>query len=229
MAPMGAMMPMAGLPLGVPPPQMMIPGMMPGMMAGPPPLDKSVPPPIASMMAFGLHAPPTITGMQPNHSDDHMDIEMEDEHATNKTDSVNFYSHPPPQLMGNASSSGNAPGSSSGGNDDFQRGDFRRRDRNRSSSRDKDFNKDFRRGGRSGDNERPQRGGEYRNRRDHSNEMEPRRGNRGEYQNDYNNGGNRRSQEIPSLLNVPLGQDDMPNRSNRNNGEFEFLIQQIKY
>lgn len=199
-------MPISGLPLGVPPPQMIMPpGMMPGMLSGPPPLDK--PPPIANMMAFGLHVPPTIAaGMQPNHTDDHMDIEMEDEHAS-KTDSVNFYSHPPPQLMtGNASGSGNVPGSTSD-----QRGDFRRgRDRNRSSSREKR------------DSERPQRGGDYRNRRDPSNDMEPRRGgmdrNRGDYQNDYNNGGNRRGQEIPSLLNVPMGQDDIPNRSNRNNG-----------
>lgn len=104
------MAPMIPMPLGVPPPGMMMPGM--------PPMNKSIPPPLAGLMGFGL--PPAqlqhlqqqqqvhqqqhqLNSSSNNNNDDLMDIEMEDEHTNTKPDGnmmqqQGFYCHPPPTL-----------------------------------------------------------------------------------------------------------------------------------
>lgn len=121
MTPMGLMAPnlVPGLSIGVPPPPMMIqPGaMVPGM----PPIamDKSVPPPsTGNQPAFMNHFPPMPPHQMshlppvsiPSNSDDHMDIEMDDEPAAaasaakvvSSGTNVGMFNRPPPQMFDQA-------------------------------------------------------------------------------------------------------------------------------
>lgn len=99
-----------GLSMGVPPPTMMIqPGaMVPGL--PPIPMDKSVPPPSTGTPAFMNHFPPMPPHQLshlppvsiPSNSDDHMDIEMDDEPSTKVVSSgtnINMFNRPPPQMF----------------------------------------------------------------------------------------------------------------------------------
>lgn len=110
------MAPNLGLPLGVPPPmngQMLMsqPGMVPGMSA---PMSLDKPPPSAANANFMGYFPPMPqappipqttslpTSSAANNSDDHMDIEMEDEAPSAKLPSLMspMFNRPPP-LFGN--------------------------------------------------------------------------------------------------------------------------------
>ncbi len=116
MTPMGLMAPnlVPGLSIGVPPPPMMLHqtgAMVPGM--PPIPMDKSVPPPSSqtNQQAFMNHFPPMPPQHQmshlppvsiPSNSDDHMDIEMDDEPTTKVVSSgtsVGMFNRPPPQMF----------------------------------------------------------------------------------------------------------------------------------
>lgn len=112
MTPMGLLAPnlVPGLSIGVPPPPMtmiqagaMVPGLPPI------PMDKSVPPPSGNQPAFMNHFPPMPPHQMshlppvsiPSNSDDHMDIEMEDEPSTKIVSSgtnMNMFNRPPPQF-----------------------------------------------------------------------------------------------------------------------------------
>ncbi|XP_037025420.1 SR-related and CTD-associated factor 4 isoform X2 [Bradysia coprophila] len=111
MTPMGLMAPnlVPGLSIGVPPPTMMIPT---GAILPPIPMDKSVPPPSSTgnQPAFMNHFPPMPPHQMshlppvsiPSNSDDHMDIEMDDEPSTKVVSSstnVSMFNRPPPQMF----------------------------------------------------------------------------------------------------------------------------------
>lgn len=126
----------SALPLGVPPPQMNAQLMMPptGMVPGMPPpigMDKTIPPPNATAATgFMSHFPqmptnmpsqlpppqipitiattltPSASGSHVTNTDDHMDIEMEDEAISKITNNnlnnqlnLNLFSRPPPQIF----------------------------------------------------------------------------------------------------------------------------------
>lgn len=111
--PMMGMVP--GIPLGVPPPQMLM-GMHPGMGGPPPPIDKSIPPPsissnnsqnnnpfLSNVQLTGfppvppLPLPPPVPPPTGIINDDHMDIEMEDEDKTNDNNfHLGMFNRPPP-------------------------------------------------------------------------------------------------------------------------------------
>lgn len=114
MTPMGLMAPnlVPGLSLGVPPPPMMIQAgsMVPGL--PPIPMDKSIPPPSSGNPQSGFmnHFPPMPPHQMshlppvsiPSNSDDHMDIEMEDEPSAKIASSgtnVSMFNRPPPQMF----------------------------------------------------------------------------------------------------------------------------------
>lgn len=182
------------MPLGVPPPNML--GMVfPSAATS---NDKTM------MTPHGLISFPLAASQQtiaPHTSDDHMDIEMEDEHhAVVSKDSIAaaanallqqaFYNQPPPQLgmasllMQQQALTGDSQ------NDDFNRGSRN----NRSQSREKDRN-DFRRGS--------QRGGERRSGQDsYNNSRSSNRwgssSNNNNSNNDSNNRGGRSSENRPS-------------------------------
>ena len=161
MPPMGMHMPpMPGImPLGVPPPQMMMQPpqrLVPGL--PPMPLDKSVPPPMG-------HFPP-MPGAMPPHpqmpplippapsmsstsigaggasgGDDHMDIDMDDEPSTkiqnnmiNSMAPMGMFNRPPPQMFSGGQSMPGPPGMPHNDARDESR---ERSRRNRSSSRDR--------------------------------------------------------------------------------------------
>lgn len=176
-----------GMSLGVPPPQMNPQMMMPpgGMVPGLPPhlpLDKSVPPPTtAAPNSFMGHFPPPIPGPMPpqmpqhmpqippapasnnSNTDDHMDIEMDDEpsarlsnNQTINTGNVNPFNRPPPQMFGpNPPSTPPPPSQNYSSNKDSH--DSRDRRRDRSGSRDRrsrDRDRDFRSNDRGRDKDR---------------------------------------------------------------------------
>lgn len=144
--------------LGVPPPNMMLPGMLqlpPGLMGFP--------------MAAAAAAQQALSNQQSN--DDHMDIEMEDEnHAKNDTPSGNpmmqFYNQPPPMnlaaLMMGASQ---AAALQSSQNSENESSNNRMGNRNnRSESREKDGRGDFRSRGPRDRNDRRSGQGEFNSR-----------------------------------------------------------------
>lgn len=113
MTPMGLMAPnlVPGLSIGVPPPPMMIQttAMVPGM--PPIPMDKSVPPPSTTNQPAFMNFPPMqqhqMSHLPPvsiaSNSDDHMDIEMDDEPSAKVVSSaptnVGMFNRPPPPQM----------------------------------------------------------------------------------------------------------------------------------
>lgn len=112
MTPMGLMPSnlVPGLSIGVPPPMMLqAGGMVPGL--PPIPMDKSIPPPSSTgnPQPFMNHFPPMPPHQMshlppvsiPSNSDDHMDIEMEDEQSTKVVSSgasVSMFNRPPPMF-----------------------------------------------------------------------------------------------------------------------------------
>ncbi|XP_070499881.1 SR-related and CTD-associated factor 8 isoform X2 [Chironomus tepperi] len=215
------------LPLGIPPPNML------GMVFPPTTLDKtSVPPP--NLMGFNLGTAPnqqSSSNITSNTSgDDHMDIEMEDEQHTTKSNDAailqQFY-QPPPSLSSlmmqanqSASNVMQNQNSNNSNNSDSQNDDFSRlRDsrNNRSQSREKDRN-DYRRGSRPDYNNRSSRWPNDSNSRDNRDNRRDNNGRSrdGGSQNNYS----RRSghqQDIPSLLSQPpMENDNLPPRQRNN-------------
>lgn len=179
MAPMGLMGPnlVPGLSIGVPPPPMMLQpgGMVPGL--PPMPMDKSIPPPASTgnpqsgHPSFLNHFPPMppqqMSHLPPvpvqSNSDDHMDIEMDDEPSTKVISAgpnVNLFNRPPPQMFDQAMPGmppipTNMPQNYGKDNSD------RDRNQGRSSSRDRrshERERDFRSSDRGRDRERDNRG-----------------------------------------------------------------------
>ncbi|CAO1403760.1 unnamed protein product [Diamesa serratosioi] len=209
------MAPMIPMPLGVPPPGMMMPGM--------PPMNKSIPPPLAGLMGFGL-PPAQLQHLQQqqvhqqhqlisNNTDDLMDIEMEDEHTNSKPDGnmmqqQGFYCHPPPtlgmSLMMGATGPGLPPPHQNPPpiiDNNIQNNDNNRQmnRNNRSQSREKERG-DFRSGGRDRErNDRDRRdfnrgnsGSDNRSQRWNNNESNGRGGDRrggDRSRDDFNRGG----------------------------------------
>lgn len=173
MTPMGLMASnlVPGLSIGVPPPPMMLqPGtMVPGL--PPMPMDKSVPPPTSTgnpQPGFMNHFPPMpphqMSHLPPvsvpvSNSDDHMDIEMEDEPTAKVVSSnVNMFNRPPPQMFEQAMPPipTNMPQNYNKDHNDRDRRQGRRsnsRDR-RSHERESRESRDFRSGDRGRDRER---------------------------------------------------------------------------
>ena len=162
------LMPGPGLmPLGVPPPNMLVPGMMqlpPGLMGFP----------MAAAAAAAASAQQALNASQQQSAgDDHMDIEMEDEnHPKNDGPMMShaFFNQPPPMNLAALMMGGNPPvvlpnmqnNSMDQQNDDFNNRTGNNRN-NRSLSREKDNRQDFRsRGPRSDRNDR--RSGDFNNR-----------------------------------------------------------------
>lgn len=156
---------MTGLSLGVPPPNMLVPGM--GIQF--PPMDKSM---TRSLLGFAMAgtnaAPPSLltNQQQQSNNDDHMDIEMEDanqtlsqakNYATSQLAMQQaFFNHPPPTQLGMAAlmmgaSQAAAQSNESQNNDDYGRS-MGRNDRSRSREKDRgDFRRDNRRSVHHGD------------------------------------------------------------------------------
>ncbi|KAJ6648579.1 SR-related and CTD-associated factor 8, partial [Pseudolycoriella hygida] len=199
MTPMGLMTPnlVPGLSLGVPPPPMMIQGsMVPGI--PPIPMDKSVPPPVATgnpQPGFMNHFPPMPPHQMshlppvsvPSNSDDHMDIEMEDEPAAKVAGSstnVNMFNRPPPQMFDH-----NMPPIQTNLAPNYNK-DHNERDR-RQGGHDRRSNSRDRRS-----NEREFRSGDRGRERDRDRDRDNRRSDR-DRRNDFRNGSNASNSRWP--------------------------------
>ncbi|KAG5679948.1 hypothetical protein PVAND_009483 [Polypedilum vanderplanki] len=232
------------LPLGVPPPNML--GNMIGVFPSAASLDKTTTIPPPNLLGFPLSAATqqaniTTANQQQASGDDHMDIEMEDEHHSLSGKSQNdvanlmqqaFYNQPPPQiqsllmqattqaavaaasnLLQNSSNNNSSNNAVESQNDEYTRMNNNRN--NRSQSREKDYRRGSRQdfNNRRWPNDSNGRGGND-NRRDNNN-IRSRDGN----QNNFN----RRSghqQDIPSLLSQPMppldGDNNLTQRQRNN-------------
>ncbi|CRK97577.1 CLUMA_CG010963, isoform A [Clunio marinus] len=237
--PLGArplLIPGSGLmPLGVPPPNMLVPGMVfptgqpPGILGFP----LAAGAPSGNSSAQQIIAPPT--GHEQPSGDDHMDIEMEDEnHSVTKNDGSQmsiqqaFFNQPPPMnlaalMMGVNQSAAlqNAQPTTNDQQNDGQEYNMMGNRNNRSLSRERD-RQDFRsRGHRDRSDRRSGPGGDFNNRNSRwpndSNGRDRSRPRDGLSQNNYNRRlGNQ--QEIPSLLSQPMPLlDEGINPRQRNN------------
>lgn len=148
------MMPGPMLGLGVPPPNMMLPGMLqlpPGLMGFP--------------MAAAAATQQVMASQQAAAGDDHMDIEMEDENSSKNEPMMQFYNQPPPMnmnamLMAAVNSVEKQSDSSSSHEFNNRMGNRN----NRSQSREKDGRGDFRSRGPRDRNDRRSGQGDYNSR-----------------------------------------------------------------
>lgn len=175
------LMPGPGLmPLGVPPP------LFPGMVFPTGHELKQLPPglmPFPMAAAAGAHQVLTSANQQQSGGDDHMDIEMDEDHhtASSKIDVNNtnhmmqqaFFNQPPPlnsamaAIMMGANQAAALQNSQNSSHDDHQNDDFNNRmgnRNNRSMSREKDNRQDFRSRGPRDRNDRRSGPGDFNNR-----------------------------------------------------------------